>query len=80
MGLQAMQRKFDVIGLKNRIDDLLTPKETADALHTTPEVLAQWRYKKRYPLAFVRVGRRIFYRVADVQKFLALRTDPGVRE
>jgi hypothetical protein len=72
-------RKFDVVGLKNRISELLTPAQTAAALHTTKGVLAVWRSKKRYPLKFVRIGRRIFYRVEDVQKFIELRTDPGVR-
>jgi hypothetical protein len=73
-------RKFDIVGLKNRISDLLTPTQTAELLHTTPGVLAVWRSKKRYPLRYVRVGRRVFYRVEDVQKFIELRTDPGVRE
>jgi Helix-turn-helix domain len=73
-------RKFDVVGLKNRISDLLTPKQTAELLHTTPGVLAVWRSKKRYPLRYVRIGTRIYYRAEDVQAFIELRTDPGVRQ
>lgn len=73
-------RRFDVVGLKNRISELLTPAEAAAALHTTKGVLAVWRSKKRYPLKFVRVGRRIFYRVKDVEEFIELRTYPGVRQ
>lgn len=75
----ATLRKLDIVGLKNRISDLLTPEQTAAALHTTKGVLAVWRSKKRYPLKFVRIGRRIFYRVEDVQAFIEARTDPGVR-
>ena len=73
-------RKFDIVGLKNRISDLLTPRQVAEMLHTSPEVLAQWRYRKVYPLRYVKVGRRVFYRVEDVQKFIELRTIPGTRE
>ena len=62
------------------ISVLLNPSETADRLRTTPGVLAVWRSTRRYPLAFVRVGRRIFYRSTGVEKFLELRTDSGAPE
>lgn len=62
------------------ISVLLNPSEAAARLRTTPGVLAVWRSAKRYPLRFVRVGRRIFYRSTDVEKFLELRTEPGVSE
>lgn len=73
-------RKLDVVGSKGRISTLLTPKQVAEMLHTSPAVLAQWRYKKVYPLRYVKVGRRVFYRAEDVQRFIELRTIPGTRE
>lgn len=60
------------------ISVLLNPAEAAARLRTTPGVLSVWRCTRRYPLKFVRVGRRIFYRVADIEKFLDVRTETGV--
>jgi len=71
-------RKLDVVSRKSWISELLTPQQAADFLHTTIGVLAQWRSRKRYPLRYVRIGRQIFYRAEDVQRFIELRTDPGV--
>ena len=62
------------------ISVLLTPTDTARLLHTTAGVLAVWRSARRYPLRFVRVGRKIFYRTEDVQKFIEMRTHSGVSE
>jgi hypothetical protein len=57
------------------ISQLLTPQETATALHLkSVGTLAIWRATKRYPLRFVRIGRKIFYRVEDVQAFIVKRT------
>ncbi len=72
-------RKLDIVGIKGRTSVLLTPVEAARILHTTAGTLAVWRSKKRYPLPFVRVGRRVYYRLQDVEKFISLRTDPGIR-
>jgi hypothetical protein len=62
------------------ISVLLTPTDTAALLHTTVGVLAVWRSCRRYPLAFVRVGRKIMYRQEDVQHFIESRTQSGVVE
>lgn len=53
---------------------LLSPRETAEILGTTPGVLSVWRTTKRYPLAFVKVGRSVRYRIEDVQAFINSRT------
>lgn len=57
---------------------LLPPDETARRLGLTSEaVLAQWRHHKRYPLHYVRIGKKIFYREEDVQDFIEIRTVSG---
>jgi len=52
-------------------DTLLTPKEVADYLRVTTGTLAVWRSTKRYPLPFVRVGTKIFYRASAVREFVS---------
>ena len=61
------------------LDPLLTPQEVASYLHVTPGTLAVWRCTRRYPLAFVRVGSKIFYRASAVAAFVAVREEGGGR-
>lgn len=50
---------------------LATPSEVAQVLRTTEASLAQMRYRGNGP-RFVRAGRRrILYRWADVEEFIA---------
>lgn len=56
------------------VDALLTPDETAAALDVTPGTLQVWRTTKRYPLKYVKVGKNVRYRLADVQAFIESRT------
>ena len=42
-----------------------------------PRTLAQWRFHRRYPLCYTRIGGKIFYREEDIQKFIESRTEPG---
>jgi hypothetical protein len=49
---------------------LLTQEEAALAIGVTPETLCTWRHLKRYPLAYVKVGRFIRYRPEDITDFL----------
>jgi hypothetical protein len=60
--------------------DLIRPEETAIRLGVTPGTLAVWRATKRYPLRYVKIGRKVCYRVADIEKFIQLRTMDGVVE
>ncbi len=55
-------------------DKLLTPKEAADRLGTTPSTLNIWRCTGRYNLPFVKIGARVKYRASDVERFIERRT------
>lgn len=55
-------------------NDLATPRQVADYLHTTVASLAQMRYRGTGP-KFVRVGpRKVLYRWADVHAYLDANT------
>lgn len=47
-----------------------SPQQTADAIGTARQTLAKWRCEGRGP-KYVRVGRNIRYRPADVHQWLA---------
>lgn len=49
--------------------DTATPRQVAEALHTSEQGLAQMRYRGHGP-KFVKVGRRVLYRWADVYAYL----------
>jgi excisionase family DNA binding protein len=51
--------------------ELLRPQQAANLLHVTYGTLASWRHNRRYPLAFVRIGRKIFYRQEDIEAYIA---------
>jgi len=55
-------------------DEMLTTAIVANMLDCSPGTLEVWRATKRYPLAFVKVGRSVRYRRSDVEKFIASRT------
>ncbi len=48
---------------------LMTAEEAAQFLRTTEGTLAVWRCKGTYALPFVRRGRKVFYRRADLATF-----------
>ena len=54
--------------------ELLDVRNAAAALDVKPQTLAVWRASGRYPLPFIKVGRSVRYRAADLQKFLESRT------
>ena len=53
---------------------LLSRKDTAAFLGVTPETLAVWACEKRYSLPYVKVGRLVKYRRADIETWLESRT------
>jgi excisionase family DNA binding protein len=56
---------------------LLTPQETAGLLGIAVETLNIWRCTRRVVLPYVKVGRRVRYRVEDVGQFITERTLTG---
>jgi len=48
---------------------LLTPQDVATRLGVSTTTLSTWRCTKRYPLPYVKVGRLVRYRLADVDAF-----------
>ena len=59
-------------GLVSR--ELLDEKAAADLLQLAPGTLSVWRSTGRYCIPFVKVGRRVRYRRADLEAWLASRT------
>lgn len=55
------------------IQDRMTPTEVAKELGVQTETLAVWRATKRYPLAFYKLGRNVFYKREDVEIFIESR-------
>lgn len=54
--------------------DLLPATDAAAILGVTPGTLEVWRCTRRYPLPFVKIGRLVKYRRADLAAFIASRT------
>lgn len=48
---------------------LLTVDEVSALLNIRPQTLAVWRCTRRYDLPFIKVGRLIRYRAADVEQW-----------
>ena len=53
---------------------LLDTGAAADYLGIKGHTLEIWRMTRRYPLPFVRIGRRVKYRQADLDAFISART------
>ncbi|MCL2913095.1 helix-turn-helix domain-containing protein [Shewanella corallii] len=51
-------------------NSLLTPNQAAYVLGVTTGTLSVWRCTGRYPLRFVKVGRRVMYRTSDIEDFI----------
>lgn len=60
--------------------DLLTRKEAASYLGIAEQTLAAWQCLGRYELPVVKVGSRVRYRRADLQRFLSTRASDGGAE
>lgn len=54
-------------------DRLLTPEEAAQRLRVSAGTLMVWRSTKKYPLPFVKIGSRVFYRASAVEAFITSR-------
>jgi hypothetical protein len=54
--------------------ELMDRSAAAEYLGIKPGTLACWVTTRRYPLVFVRVGSRVFYRRSDLDAFITART------
>jgi hypothetical protein len=54
--------------------ELLDEKQAAAKLDVTPGTLSVWRSTGRYALPFVKVGRKVRYRLCDLDSWLEKRT------
>ena len=54
----------------NSNEGLCTPVEASEILGVTTHTLAVWRCEKRYGLPYVKVGRLVRYRRADISDFI----------
>ena len=54
--------------------ELLDERAAARALDLKTGTLATWRSSGRYQLPFVKIGKSVRYRAADLQTFLESRT------
>lgn len=59
---------------RNNQSNLLTNEEAAEYLGVASNSLAVWRTTKRYAIPYVKVGRLVKYRIADLDAFLESRT------
>lgn len=60
--------------IPSNIRDLCDDKTAADILDVTPGTLSVWRSTGRYNLPFVKIGRKVRYRRADLLSWLERRT------
>ncbi|WP_300008062.1 helix-turn-helix domain-containing protein [Pseudonocardia sp.] len=51
------------------MDEFMTTAEVARTLRTSPETVRYWRHVGRGPASF-RVGRRVLYASADVERWI----------
>ena len=64
----------------SRPSPLLDEKSAAEILGVSPGTLSVWRCVRRYPLPFVKVGKSVRYRMADLEHFIESRTVGGEAE
>jgi len=50
---------------------LLSRNEAARFLNVRPQTLACWASTQRYCLPFIKVGRRVMYRLSDIEQFIS---------
>jgi hypothetical protein len=58
----------------NTSSALKSRKEAAHLLGIAPQTLAVWACNRRYDLPFIRIGRRVMYRLADLHAFIERNT------
>ena len=56
---------------------LLTSEQAAEFLNTTPGNLAVWRCKRTVQIPYIKIGKCVRYRLADLERYLAQQTVGG---
>lgn len=56
------------------MNKLINPEEAATLLGICKDTLNVWRSTKRYNLPFVKIGRKVMYRVDDINSFIEQNT------
>ena len=56
------------------IPEMMTPQQAAAYLGVKAQTLGVWRCTRRHPIPFVKVGRKVCYRKADLDRFVQQRT------
>lgn len=56
---------------KQLLTQLWSRNEAAKLLGVRPQTLAAWACNGRYSLPFVKIGRRVMYRLVDIEQFIA---------
>jgi hypothetical protein len=59
---------------------LIPPADAAEILGVTAATLNIWRCTKRYPLPYIKIGRKVMYRLSDVEAFIDAGTVGGNAE
>jgi hypothetical protein len=57
--------------------ELISPADAATMLRVKKQTLAVWRCAKRQPLPYVKMGRRVFYKRRDIERFVERNTLTG---
>jgi len=57
--------------------ELLSSAEAARYLGIQPHTLSVWRCEKRYQLPYLKIGSRVFYAKADLDRWLESRRREG---
>ncbi|TVO60557.1 helix-turn-helix domain-containing protein [Denitromonas ohlonensis] len=53
-----------------QLPQLISRDDAAAALGIRPQTLACWACNGRYDLPFVKIGRRVMYRLSDIEAFI----------
>ena len=59
---------------QSRPDRLVGEEEASEILDVTPGTLQVWRSTGRYSIPFVKVGRRVKYRISALESWIESRT------
>ena len=68
--MEALASKRETTGAVMQTAALLTTEDLARLAHVAPDTVRYWRFKNQGPKHFRIGGKRVFYRVEDVEEWL----------